>query len=54
MSVQKQIFYFTKTVTKSILVLDTKKRLFEGIVTVEMVDKQGEITIRDELLKTFN
>ncbi len=53
MSVQKQIFYFTKSVTKSIKVLDTKKRLFEGIVTVEMVDKQGEITIRDELLKTF-
>jgi len=51
--VSKQIFYFTKSVTKSITVVDTKKRLFEGIVTVEMVDKQGEITIRDELLKTF-
>ena len=50
---KKQVFYFTKTVTKSIHIVDTKKRIFEGIVTVEMVDKQGEITIRDELLKTF-
>ena len=38
-------------VTKSMTVLDStdENRFFEGYLTVEMKDKQGEITVVDEL-----
>jgi hypothetical protein len=42
----------TKTITKSMTVLDhTDDRFFEGYLTVEMKDRQGEITVVDELYK---
>ena len=41
-----------RIVTKSMTVLDhTDERFFEGYLTVEMKDKQGEITVVDELYK---
>jgi len=33
--------------------VETDRRLFEGYLTVEMVDKQNEITIVDELYKVL-
>jgi len=47
--------FFRTLVTKG-LVANTKaddERFFEGILTVEMKDKQGEITIVDELYKVL-
>jgi len=47
--------FFRTLVTKS-LVANTKaddERFFEGLLTVEMKDKQGEITIVDELYKVL-
>ena len=42
----------TKTITKSMTVLDhTDDRFFEGYLTVVMKDRQGEITVVDELYK---
>lgn len=42
----------SKIVTKSMTVLDhTDERFFEGFLTVEMKDRQGEITVVDELYK---
>ena len=40
-----------KLLTKSMTILDSTNdnRFFEGFLTVEMKDKQGEITIVDEL-----
>ena len=41
-----------RIVTKSMTVLNhTDERFFEGYLTVEMKDKQGEITVVDELYK---
>ena len=48
----KEIQFF-KTVTKSLTAKDSDRRLFEGLLTVEMVDKQNEITIVDELIKAL-
>jgi len=44
---------FFKTITKSLTAKDSDRRLFEGLLTVEMVDKQNEITIVDELIKAL-
>lgn len=42
----------SRIVTKSMTVLDhTDDRFFEGFLTVEMKDRQGEITVVDELYK---
>ena len=42
----------SKIITKSMTVLDhTDQRFFEGFLTVEMKDRQGEITVVDELYK---
>ena len=42
----------SRIVTKSMTVLDhTDDRFFEGYLTVEMKDRQGEITVVDELYK---
>ncbi len=48
---EKEKLFFSTLVTKSMSVLEGNRRLFKGYLTVEMVDKQNEITIRDELLK---
>ena len=45
--------FFSKLVTKDLRTVESNRRLFEGILTVEMKDRQGEITIRDELLKVL-
>ena len=44
-----------KLLTKSMTILDStdENRFFEGFLTVEMKDKQGEITIVDELYKVL-
>ena len=43
--------FFRTIVTKSLMASksDSDERFFEGLLTVEMKDKQGEITIVDEL-----
>lgn len=40
--------------TFELVVKSESDRTFEGFVTVETVDQQGEITVRDELLKTMD
>lgn len=45
--------FFSKLITKDLTAIDSNRRLFEGVLTVEMKDKQGEITVRDELLKVL-
>lgn len=45
--------FFSKLVTKDLTAIDSNRRLFEGVLTVEMKDRQGEITIRDELMKVL-
>ncbi len=50
---KKQRVQFFKTITKDLTVTDSDRRLFEGLLTVEMVDKQNEITIVDELMKAL-
>ena len=43
--------FFRTLITKSLVAskTDSDERFFEGVLTVEMKDKQGEITIVDEL-----
>ncbi len=45
--------FFNKLVTKNLTATDSDQRFFEGYLTVEMVDKQNEITIVDELMKVL-
>jgi len=45
--------FFSKLITKDLSAVESDRRLFEGVLTVEMKDKQGEITVRDELLKVL-
>ena len=47
--------FFRTLITKSLVATktDSDERFFEGILTVEMKDKQGEITIVDELYKVL-
>ena len=47
--------FFRTIVTKSLMASksETDERFFEGLLTVEMKDKQGEITIVDELYKVL-
>jgi len=45
--------FFSKLVTKNLTAITSSRRLFEGVLTVEMKDRQGEITVRDELLKVL-
>ena len=46
--------FFRTLVTKSLETKsDSDERFFEGLLTVEMKDKQGEITIVDELYKVL-
>ena len=45
--------FFRDTLTKSLEAVNSDERYFEGILTVQMKDKQGEITITDELMKVL-
>ena len=45
--------FFNKLVTKNLTATDSDQRFFEGYLTVEMVDKQNEINIVDELMKVL-
>jgi len=45
--------YFTKFVTKSLQPINSDDRYFEGYLTVQVKDKQGEVTIVDELYKVL-
>ena len=45
--------FFSKLVTKSLQPIAGNDRFFEGYLTVEVKDKQGEITIVDELIKVL-
>jgi len=47
------IIFFSKLITKSLTATESDRRMFEGILSVEMVDKQNEITIIDELMKVL-
>ena len=44
---------FNQTVTKSLEAINSDERFFEGILTVQMRDKQNEITVTDELMKVL-
>ena len=46
-------FFFNKLVTKSLHPIAGNDRFFEGYLTVEVKDKQGEVTIVDELIKVL-
>jgi hypothetical protein len=45
--------YFTQFVTKSLQPINSDDRYFEGYLTVQVKDKQGEVTIVDELYKVL-
>lgn len=45
--------FFNSIVTKSLEPVNSEERYFEGYLTVEVKDKQGEITIVDELYKVL-
>ena len=45
--------FFSKLVTKSLQPIAGNDRFFEGYLTVEVKDKQGEVTIVDELIKVL-
>tara|TARA_R110002020_G_scaffold429620_1_gene639252 strand:+ start:61 stop:1716 length:1656 start_codon:yes stop_codon:yes gene_type:complete len=45
--------YFSELSTKSLEPINSDQRFFEGYLTVEVKDKQGEITIVDELYKVL-
>ena len=45
--------FFRTLITKSLTPTDSDDRFFEGILTVQMKDRQGEVTITDELMKVL-
>jgi len=45
--------FFNKMVTKGLEPIESDGRFFEGYLTVEVKDKQGEVTIVDELYKVL-
>jgi len=45
--------FFSNIVTKSLDPVNSEDRFFEGYLTVEVKDKQGEITVVDELYKVL-
>jgi len=49
----KRRIFFNRLVTKDLTATNSDERLFEGLLTVEMVDKQNEITIVSELMKSL-
>ena len=47
------MYSFSKFVTKDFIIKSDDDRTVQGVVTAEIVDKQGEITIRNHLLKAI-
>ena len=45
--------YFNTLVTKNLQPIDSDERFFEGYLTVQVKDKQGEITVVSELMKVL-
>ena len=45
--------FFKQTLTKSLEPINSEERFFEGILTVQMRDKQNEIKVTDELMKVL-
>jgi len=45
--------FFNKFITKDLTAIETDRRLFEGYLTVQMVDKQNEITVESENVLTI-
>ena len=45
--------FFNKLVTKSMQPVHCGERFFEGYLTAQIKDKQGEITVVDELYKVL-
>ena len=45
--------FFSTFVTKDLRSIDSDQRFFEGYLTVQVKDKQGEITIVEELMKVL-
>ena len=50
---EEEDLYFNKLVTKSLHPIQGDSRFFEGYLTVQVKDKQGEITVVDELIKVL-
>ena len=53
MVIMAEDLFFNKLVTKAMEAIHGDERFFEGYLTVEIKDKQGEITIVDELYKVL-
>ena len=53
LNVEEEDLYFNKLVTKSLHPIADDSRFFEGYLTVQVKDKQGEITVVDELIKVL-
>ena len=49
----EEYIYFSNFVTKNLQPINSEDRYFEGYLTVQVKDKQGEITIVDELYKVL-
>ena len=45
--------FFRNLTTKGLTAVNTGERYFEGYLTVQVKDKQGEVTIVDELMKVL-
>ena len=43
--------FFRNLTTKGLTAVNSGERYFEGYLTVQVKDKQGEVTIVDELMK---
>ncbi len=50
---EEEDLYFNKLVTKALHPIADDSRFFEGYLTVQVKDKQGEITVVDELIKVL-
>ena len=46
-------YFINKLITKGFEPINSDERFFEGFLTVEMKDKQGEVTIVNELYKVL-
>ena len=50
---ESEDLYYSTLVTKALHAIQGDDRFFEGYLTVEVKDKQGEITVVDELIKVL-
>jgi len=49
----EEVVFFKGLATKGLQPINSSERYFEGYLTVEIKDKQGEVTIVDELMKVL-